>query len=307
MKSTLFTGLFLAAFSFTAMAQKSWEVGVQAGTAVYQGETMPSYFSLEALQNINPQGGLLMRYNASPEWTVEFSAHYGTLTGNDVNADVDERKIRNLSFRTNLITAGLQAKYNLFGFQPYNMDQPFSPYICAGIEYFNINPQAKYQGNWVNLQPLGTEGQGLPGRKAKYSLHNYAIPIGAGMRWAINEKWTVGAELGIRKTFTDYIDDVGGTYMKDADLAAGNGPLAAALGNRTGEAGPFVDKSSASLRGSNNDEDWYSFGSISVTHLLYFNTPKGERGRGKKRFGCPKWMRGTPKAGKPKSSRRRRY
>jgi opacity protein-like surface antigen len=308
MKKLLNIAILLAA-STNFYAQKSWEFGLQAGAAAYQGETNPSYFALEAAKSITPQGGLLVRYNLDPQWSLEFNAHYGTLSGSDADADNEERRKRNLSFRTNLITAALQADYNLFGYQPYNMDQPVSPYVFAGVEYFNINPQAQYQGTWYNLQPLGTEGQGLPGREKKYSLHNIAIPVGAGMRVAVSEQWAVGLEFGIRKTFTDYIDDVGGTYMRTADLAKGNGPIAATLGNRTGEIGAFSDYRTGSVRGGKNDDDWYSFVNLSVSHLLYTNKPKGERGRGRTKFGCPKWLQraGTGKKSKPKSSSRKRY
>jgi opacity protein-like surface antigen len=279
------------------------------GAAAYQGETNPTYFAVESAKALTPQAGLLLRYNYTPQWTFEFNAHYGSLIGNDADSDTDDRRRRGLSFRTDLITAALQANYNLFGFQPYNMEQPFSPYVFVGAEYFHINPQAEYQGKWVDLQPLGTEGQGMAGRASKYSLHNIAIPVGAGLRWAVSEKWAVGAEFGMRKTFTDYIDDVGGTYVKNADLIKGNGPLAAALGNRTGETGALLPYTTGTTRGSRNDEDWYAFINVSVSHLLYTNTPRGERGRGSKKFGCPKWMRGNAggKKGKPKSSSRRRY
>ena len=34
----------------------------------------------------------------------------------------------------------------------------------VGVGGFYFNPKAKYEGKWVSLQPLGTEGQGLNGK-----------------------------------------------------------------------------------------------------------------------------------------------
>lgn len=273
-------------------AQKSWEFGLTAGGAVYQGETMPSYFSLETFENINPQGGFLVRYNLSSQLSLEANAHYATLSGDDKKADTDERRRRNLSFKTDIITVGFQLDYNLFGFQPYQLDQPFSPYVFAGIEGFHFNPKAQYNGTWYELQPLGTEGQGSAGRSTKYSLNQLAVPIGIGLRYAVTEQWCIGVQAGIRKTFTDYIDDVGGTYVKQSTLAATNGELAAALSNRTGEIGSFVDFSTGTQRGGRNDDDWYTFAGITVSYLIYDNQRMGDmrRGRTNKR-GCPAWKR----------------
>ena len=273
-------------------AQKSWEFGLSGGVAVYQGETNPSYFSLETFNNFNPQGGLLARYNISTQLSLEASAHYGILSGSDKTADTEGRLQRNLSFKTDIITFGIQADYNLFGFQPYQNDQPFSPYIFLGVEGFHFNPKTEYNGQWYELQPLGTEGQGMPGRGAKYSLNQVAIPFGAGFRYAISDRWSIGIEGGVRKTFTDYIDDVGSTYVKTSDLAAANGNLAAALGNRTGEVGTYKDFKTGTQRGGRNDEDWYTFVGLSISHIIYDDQRMTDmrRRRGSNK-GCPSWKR----------------
>ena len=59
-----------------------------------------------------------------------------------------------------------------------------SPYGILGIGFLVFNPQAKYKGTWVDLQPLRTEGQGLvAGRPAPYSLIQFIIPVGFGIQW----------------------------------------------------------------------------------------------------------------------------
>ncbi len=276
----------------SVFAQKSWEFGLSGGVSAYQGETNPSYFSTNTFKNINPQGGLFVRYNLHPQFSLEANAHYGILSGSDKTSDIEEYRNRNLSFKTDIMTLGLQFNYNLFGFQPYQLDQPFSPYVFVGIEGFHFNPKAEYNGQWYELQPLGTEGQGASGREPKYSLNQIAIPIGVGLRYAINERWAIGIEGAVRKTFTDYIDDIGGTYMKNSDLAKANGALAAQLGNRTAEVGTFSDYRTGAQRGSRNDDDWYTFVGITVSHIIYDNQRMGDMRRAHtNKSGCPAWRR----------------
>ncbi len=288
-----FAAIFIILFANAPIfAQKSWEFGLSGGASAYQGETNPSYFSTNTFENINPQGGLFVRYNLHTQFSLEANAHYGILSGSDKTSDIEEYRIRNLSFKTDIITFGLQFNYNLFGFQPYQLDQPFSPYVFVGIEGFHFNPKAEYGGQWHELQPLGTEGQGSPGRAAKYSLNQIAIPLGAGLRYAINERWSIGIEGAVRKTFTDYLDDIGGTYVKTSDLAKTNGDLAAKLGNRTGEAGTFNDYRTGTQRGSRNDDDWYTFVGITVSHIIYDNQRMGDMRRARtSKSGCPAWRR----------------
>ena len=87
--------------------------------------------------------------------------------------------------------------------------------MFAGIGVYRYNPYAYSGGNKVFLQPLSTEGQniiGYPDRK-KYSLTQFAVPFGGGFKFAVSENLRVGIEMGIRKLFTDYLDDVSKGYM----------------------------------------------------------------------------------------------
>nr|GFC24314.1 hypothetical protein [Tanacetum cinerariifolium] len=47
---------------------------------------------------------------------------------------------------------------------------------------------------------------------ADYSKVSFAIPFGAGVRYRINRNLDASFEIGLRKTFTGYLDDVNGSY-----------------------------------------------------------------------------------------------
>ena len=89
-----------------------------------------------------------------------------------------------------------------------------------------------YNDGWVRLQPLNTEGQGLPGYAKPYSLISVAFPIGLGVRYKLNNSWDLGFEMGFRYTLTDYLDDAGGNYADPTDLTS-QSPLSASMANRT--------------------------------------------------------------------------
>lgn len=132
---------------------------------------------------------------------------------------------RNLSFRSKISEVALIAEFHpLFMFVDWSLredrDPPrISPYIAAGIGYFSFNPQAKSRnGDYVDLQPLSTEGQGFieyPDRKP-YKLTQMNIPIGLGIRYELSPTFNLRAELLHRTLFTDYLDDVSTRYIDNA-------------------------------------------------------------------------------------------
>ena len=122
---------------------------------------------------------------------------------------------RNLSFNSNVWELALQGDFNFFQFMPGEPTENFTPYITLGVGVFSYDPYAYLQGQKIYLRPLGTEGQGsalYPDRKP-YSSMAMCIPIGAGIKYALNERINIGFEILHRITNTDYLDDVSKTYV----------------------------------------------------------------------------------------------
>ncbi|GAC1417790.1 MAG: hypothetical protein NVS9B7_04030 [Flavisolibacter sp.] len=139
------------------------------------------------------------------------------------------RRQRNLEFRSNIweVYGALEFFPTVFFEQYDGLKGKFRPYGVVGVGAFHFNPQGRYYpGNstagasqWVNLQPLRLEGQGMaeyPDRK-QYSLTQIHIPMGVGFKYYISDKTFIGLEVLHRKTFTDYMDNVSKDYI-DANL-----------------------------------------------------------------------------------------
>lgn len=160
----------------------------------------------------------------------QFDLSYGRLSGADKLTKEPFRNNRNITFRTPIVEAAGKYvfnfrrvreghRYNLRGVRGWrNIDR--MSYLFIGVAGFWFNPQSKYvNGKWYALQPLCTEGQGIFPTRKKYHRLQVAIPVGLGFKLLLSKDWYFGMEYGIRKTFTDYIDDVSTSYPdKDAML-----------------------------------------------------------------------------------------
>lgn len=175
------------------------------------------------------------RYKLSPTMAVKGFGGWARLSGNDLLTAEPARNNRNLSFRTNIITASAQFEYSVIEekvksrYSRRSKKFPLNIYFFGGFGFFYFNPQGQYyDGKWYKLKPLHTEGQGLPGSEAKdYSLVQFCVPLGVGFKYPINREWSIGLEYSITKTFTDYIDDVSTVYYDNDAIRAAYGDVAA--------------------------------------------------------------------------------
>ncbi|MAT53374.1 MAG: hypothetical protein CMN32_02755 [Saprospirales bacterium] len=286
MKKLLFA-VFALLSALSAYSQYL-EAGILVGGANYVGDLSNNSSTIYLKETKLAYGGFV-RYNINDLFTARLGVTAGKIAGSDANVNNDQFiRERNLSVRTNILEVALIGEFNVLGYQPNGLYSPFSPYLFAGVAMTSFNPKARYQGNWIALQPLGTEGQGMPGFDSKYSKTTFSIPFGVGVKYALTDKLNIGLELGARATFTDYLDDVSGAYVSYPELLDGNGPLAAALGNRTGEykgTEPVIVET-GTQRGDSAKRDWYFVMGLTVSYNFLDNGLMGSRSRSKGRRGC---------------------
>lgn len=192
---------------------------------------------------------------------------------------------RNLSFQSNIIEWNLMGEYT---FLDITRNQ-FSPFLFGGIAVFHFNPYAyDSSGQKVYLRPLSTEGEGLPQypQQRPYNLTQFAIPFGGGIKFRVSENVVLAYEVGFRKTFTDYLDDVSSYYVDKTVLLNAKGPLAVEMAYRAGElkGGNPVYPVSGTVRGGPKYKDMYYYTGIRVSIALLSND--GYYGRG--RTDCPR-------------------
>ncbi len=183
------------------------------------------------------------KYMLNQYLSVKGSLIWGLLNGDDAVTKNEIRNNRNLSFRSNIGEAAAYIEYFPYGDKVYpryklkgvrgNKAFSLSPYLFTGIGVTLFNPKANYNGDWVALQPLATEGQGLAGRPEKYKRVTMSFPIGAGVKYRISKQLALSFELSLRYTLTDYIDDVSTSYYLPDEIEANTGAIAAELSDRS--------------------------------------------------------------------------
>ena len=246
-----------------------FDVGFCTGLGNYYGDIVPTFFSF---QQLHPDLGIFARYNIGKHFALRSTFIYGAVSGDDKYYN---NAPRNLSFKSNISELSFTAEINLLPYHAYKFKNIFTPYISFGIAGFHFNPKAEYDGTWYDLQPLGTEGEGIAGYPAKYSLFGISIPVGGGLKYRLktsnNDFITIGAEFSIRKTFTDYLDDVSSTdYVDLGILKNNNGIYSANLSSRENEYFG-VPKSQLVVdirRGNPDNKDWYYFGNITISYVF---------------------------------------
>jgi len=239
---------------------KSKEIGIVLGTAYYMGDINYRHFG----GVLSPGGGLLFRNNLDKRWSFKTSLLYGKIEAHDSDSDDAWQRNRNLHFRNEIIEFSAQMELNYLDYQ-IGSDDIISPYLFLGLSYYSSNPKAEYNDNWYELQPLGTEGQGTTLGEELYRTSGVAIPMGAGLKVNVYRSIAINLEWGMRRTYSDYIDDVSGTYIDPVTLLAENGRLALALADRSlVQSGP--DGTNAGVqRGDPGRRDWYSFANFTLS------------------------------------------
>ncbi len=195
-----------------------------------------------------------------------------------VKKSVFGRYERNLSFRSTISEFMFAGEFHpLFMFMPKDDDEwtppLLSPYLLVGIGFFHFNPQANLNGKWIDLQPLGTEGQGTsmyPERQS-YSLNQVNIPLGVGVRYELGSAFFARAEFVYRIVNTDYLDDVSTTYPDpqafDAYSTAKRNTVLQ-LYARQKDLDPTYIVTAGDQRGNPNHKDAYMSFNLKIGYIL---------------------------------------
>lgn len=258
-------------------------VDLFGGFSNYQGDLQAKRFTTAQAKGA---AGIGLRYDLDSHFDLRTNFTYASLGADDkYNAQADLRA-RNLSFRTKLTEANLLLDYNLLNLNYHT----FTPYVFGGLAVFHYNPYAfDSLGNKTYLRPLSTEGEGLtayPDRKT-YQLTQLAIPFGAGIRWKFTDNIIISYEIGLRKTFTDYLDDVSTTYIDQTALAAARGAKAVEMAYRGDELKNGLSyPAEGAIRGGAKFKDWYYFSGVTVS--IGIGKRKGFHGSDNGRTDCPK-------------------
>ena len=248
--------------------------------------------------------GVYINFYPAEWFGFRLAANIGFLEGDDAEAPNKGgaerfRLQRNLKFQSNLreAYAAIEVYPTVFFEQYDGLEHKLRPYGIIGVGFFHFNPKGEYvdpsgKASWVELKPLRLEGQGMaeyPTRK-EYPLTQMNIPMGGGLKYYLKENLYVGFEILLRKTFTDYIDDVSTKYIDpryfDVYLTPTQAAMARQLMYRENIYNPTVSRRYINTqRGDPKENDAY-FSSI-LRFGWRINGSSSPNGRAKQQLKCP--------------------
>jgi hypothetical protein len=215
----VFILLFLIISSLTAKAQIN-EVGIFVGGSNYIGDIGPTTY-------IAPQDlalGILYKWNRSTRHSFRFSYTYAKISSDDLDSDAANRKDRGYAFENTINEFSAGIEFNFFDFDLHQLNTQMTPYVFTGLNYFT------YNNNYFLNNQLVENG----------NENSFSIPMVVGLKARITHSLILGAEVGVRYTFTDNLDGSNPSNDAYADLKFGN----------------------------INSNDWYVFSGITLTYTF---------------------------------------
>lgn len=289
--------IFVACSALFAQSYKkisSLEFGLLGGVSHYSGDLVNGWLATEGL---GPSFGLITRWNPNPIVTFRISGTFNQVSGDDRwYPNIEERANRNLHFKSNIYDFTGAVELSLVQISP-RQERGVVPYLMTGLSVFSFQPKAQFDYDafmnskhasnlsaaelaaiendlkaldkeWVDLQPLSTEGQESTeyNERRRYPLTQLAIPLGLGVKIKLNKNWNLGLEYATRVTFTDYLDDVSSTYPEPLFVQAHNGPMAAYMSDRSLDNPP--KDLAKTPRGDDSKFDFYSILGLSISYRI---------------------------------------
>jgi len=254
---------FLLQFSSSVLAQSRFFFSAGAGIVYYNGDLRDKRL-LPPAKLFHLVGDLNLGYNIDRHLDLTLNYFRGKVDCADSLANENDNILRNQNFRSKINEVNLMLRFKLFRI---DKRAAFNPYIMAGFGTLFFNPQGNYNGEWVDLHPLGTEGQYVLNSEENYpepyKLRTYTVPVGFGLLYSINQKWKIKAEFIQHFSFTDYLDDTSTKYPDSSELSATpSGYLATLFSSRRKDGFPDYRRS----RGNSGANDNYVNISIGILY-----------------------------------------
>lgn len=306
MKHIKIFSFLIVAFFFTSNVDAQWrlEYGGSVGMANYLGDiggkekTRRDFVADMKMGAMRQAASGFVRYKFHPNIYAKAEMSYLRIMGEDKMSTNPARNARNLNFTNDMFDFNLQGQFVFYENtdlgSDYRFRLAFRAYIGTGVGVFYSNPKAEYNGSYVKLRPLQTEG-------VSYSPVGIAIPATLGFHFTYRKKHRFGWELNWRTTFTDYLDDISQGWGDPSQMTA----TGAALSNRTPELDPgkfsdgFLDNygynpitNPGNIRGDPTHNDSYLTMNFSYSRVIrgkssFYRSRYGsffkKKGRGKMR------------------------
>ena len=244
----------LLVFTCCSLKAQTWEIGGGVGGAGYMGDLNPN----NPVKISGPSISGFFGRNFNGYLSAKINYNIGIISAADSNSSSQQFRNRNLSFTTLLSEVSVTGEFNFMNYIPSVTKNTFTPYIYFGFGLLNYYPTTVYNGKKYDLRGSSTEGE------KRYPTTAFSFPYGAGIKYNIFGRFTIGANIGYRNPNTDYLDDVSGNYPFKKGLPK----IDQELSDRSGEKTGVYIGSPGSQRGDGNPRDTYFFTQITLSYTF---------------------------------------
>lgn len=218
MKLFLSSMLFCLPLFVTAQ-MNYWQGGLFTGGSAFSGDVNPQ--ATPDLSDVSLAIGFLGRVDVTSKIGFRGSITYANLTGDDAN--YPSRVDRGFRFNTSLIELAGVAEWEPFAGNRYyanarggvEMDKIVSPYLFGGVglAFARLDTDfSRYEGNNPLIE------QGIQEDRSKGSSQTaFVLPVGAGVKFDLSNRLTLGIEFGGRFSFSDYLDGISASASQESD------------------------------------------------------------------------------------------
>lgn len=193
--------LFLLILSKPLYAQ-NWEVGTTLGLALYNGD-IPVLYST-AINQMRFGGGLFIRHRLNKLFAIRLQANAGQLFADEKRFGSSEwKKKRGFSFTSPIYELALLPEI-----RPFKIGNvEFLAFLGLAVATFDPTTNYNEPSPIVDAVPDIADRINAD-KKANFSSMTVSIPIGGGFQWFLNDHFAIGGEVGARKTYSDYFDQI---------------------------------------------------------------------------------------------------
>ena len=186
--------IFLLGFlAIETFGQQSVDVGFFGGAGTYFGDMTKVDFQ----KSVNPAYGSFLRYNFNPRYALRFNVFNGSIGAKGEFQSVP------WSFSKNVLDVSLQFEFNYMKYIVGQKETPYSTYLFVGIgmQTYNYERYDALLAQFVDQTYLMKAAQSGP-------VITPTIPFGMGFKFNISKRWGLGIEGGLRKSFSDKLDNL---------------------------------------------------------------------------------------------------
>lgn len=254
-------GILLVFFIIVMSGKAQLEIGGFVGGSYYIGEINPKI----PFRQTSLGYGILFRYALNARWAVKLNLYEGAISGDDEIVKYNEN--RSLKFKSEITELAGVAEFNFLPYFTGSKKNYVTPYIFGGVgvvfhvpKVGDVKLREKYTEGQEDAEHLDPDNSS----ERNYSTAAFCIPFGIGVKYSFSKRIAVSLEWGMRKTFTDYMDDISYTYYQYVDnVTEGSDEY-----NDLLYSDPNLDHDPNMQRGNSKNNDWYSFAGLTITYNI---------------------------------------